>query len=212
MSLGTGAHKSVLIYCVAPSLNDPAGVSVPLWGWTLYPVALVVHVWVNTLESSVYLEALASDTQQLGMGETLTSLGQTLPNCFSFTLTLFIGVVKYDKWHSSKHFHQLHHRWPIRPPQSDTQEIDVNNQRGSTRVWIWTWHVFLLSQIWRGLYGIRLAKYFYWLDQIQLCFSFWKFTWNKVFQVIKTAIWLVNLSASAKAQSLFLSSCQPTGL
>lgn len=31
------------------------------WGWTLYPVALVVHVWVNTPEYSLYLEALASD-------------------------------------------------------------------------------------------------------------------------------------------------------
>lgn len=39
------------------------------WGWMLYPMALVVHVWVNTPEWSFYPKALVSDTSQLRMRE-----------------------------------------------------------------------------------------------------------------------------------------------
>lgn len=47
------------------------------WGWTLYPVALVVRVWVNTPEWSLYLEALAPDIPLLrtGGGNPMSSSG-----------------------------------------------------------------------------------------------------------------------------------------
>lgn len=57
------------------------------WGWTLYPVALVVYVWANTPEKSLYLEALASDILLLRMRGGGSHIFFSLPPNYSLSLS-----------------------------------------------------------------------------------------------------------------------------